>query len=39
MKAIAVKREDQAAPVTLVLEDGRSFTADELLVAVGAAPP
>jgi pyruvate/2-oxoglutarate dehydrogenase complex dihydrolipoamide dehydrogenase (E3) component len=36
-KATAVRREDGSGPVTLELEDGRSFTGDELLVAVGRA--
>ncbi len=37
-KATAVRREDGSGPVTLLLEDGRSFTGDELLVAIGRAP-
>jgi pyruvate/2-oxoglutarate dehydrogenase complex dihydrolipoamide dehydrogenase (E3) component len=37
-KATAVRREDGGGPVTLELEDGRSFTGDELLVAIGRAP-
>jgi pyruvate/2-oxoglutarate dehydrogenase complex dihydrolipoamide dehydrogenase (E3) component len=35
VKATAVKRAGGAGPATLELEDGRSFTAAELLVAVG----
>jgi pyruvate/2-oxoglutarate dehydrogenase complex dihydrolipoamide dehydrogenase (E3) component len=41
VKAAAVHRdleEDVRGPVTVELEDGRSFTADELLVAVGRRP-
>jgi pyruvate/2-oxoglutarate dehydrogenase complex dihydrolipoamide dehydrogenase (E3) component len=37
-KATAVQRKDGVGPVTLELEDGRSFTGDELLVAVGRRP-
>jgi pyruvate/2-oxoglutarate dehydrogenase complex dihydrolipoamide dehydrogenase (E3) component len=37
-KATAVRREDGAGPVTLELQDGRSFTGDELLVAIGRVP-
>jgi dihydrolipoamide dehydrogenase len=37
-KATAVRREDGAGPVTLELQDGRSFTGDELLVAIGRHP-
>ena len=37
-KATAVRREDGSGPVTLELEDGRMFTGDELLVAIGRAP-
>jgi pyruvate/2-oxoglutarate dehydrogenase complex dihydrolipoamide dehydrogenase (E3) component len=37
-KATAVRREDGSGPVTLELEDGRSFTGDELLVAIGRVP-
>ena len=39
-KATAVQRDQRRArgPVTLELEDGRSLTADELLVAVGREP-
>jgi pyruvate/2-oxoglutarate dehydrogenase complex dihydrolipoamide dehydrogenase (E3) component len=37
-KATAVRREDGSGPVTLELEDGRTFTGDELLVAIGRAP-
>ena len=37
VKATAVRREAQG-PVTLELEDGRTFTAEELLVAVGRHP-
>jgi pyruvate/2-oxoglutarate dehydrogenase complex dihydrolipoamide dehydrogenase (E3) component len=36
-KATAVQRED-GGPVTLELEDGCSFTGDELLVAIGRVP-
>jgi pyruvate/2-oxoglutarate dehydrogenase complex dihydrolipoamide dehydrogenase (E3) component len=35
VKAAAVQREAGTGPVTLELEDGRSFTGDELLVAIG----
>jgi pyruvate/2-oxoglutarate dehydrogenase complex dihydrolipoamide dehydrogenase (E3) component len=42
VKAVAVKREPKAegsrGPVTLALEDGRAFTGEELLVAVGRDP-
>ena len=38
VKATEVQREDGAGPVTLELEDGRSFTGDELLVAIGRTP-
>ncbi len=38
VKATAVQRERGEGPVTLELEDGRSFTGDELLVAIGRAP-
>jgi pyruvate/2-oxoglutarate dehydrogenase complex dihydrolipoamide dehydrogenase (E3) component len=38
VKATAVEREEGGGPVTLQLEDGRSFTGDELLVAVGRRP-
>jgi len=38
VKAIAVRRAQGAGPVTLELEDGRSFTGEELLVAVGRRP-
>lgn len=38
MKATAVQRERGEGPVTLELEDGRSFTGEELLVAVGRRP-
>jgi pyruvate/2-oxoglutarate dehydrogenase complex dihydrolipoamide dehydrogenase (E3) component len=38
-KATAVRREEGGGgPVTLELEDGRSFTGDELLVAIGRVP-
>ncbi len=37
-KATAVGRDDGGGPVTLELEDGRSFTGDELLVAIGRVP-
>ena len=37
-KATAVRREDGSGPVTLELEDGRSFTGEELLVAIGRTP-
>jgi pyruvate/2-oxoglutarate dehydrogenase complex dihydrolipoamide dehydrogenase (E3) component len=37
-KATAVRREDGGGPVTLELEDDRSFTGDELLVAIGRTP-
>lgn len=37
-KATAVRREDGSGPVTLELEDGRTFTGDELLVAIGRTP-
>jgi pyruvate/2-oxoglutarate dehydrogenase complex dihydrolipoamide dehydrogenase (E3) component len=37
-KATAVRREDGGGPVTLELEDGRTFTGDELLVAIGRVP-
>jgi pyruvate/2-oxoglutarate dehydrogenase complex dihydrolipoamide dehydrogenase (E3) component len=37
-KATAVRREDGSGPVTLELEDGRTFTGDELLVAIGRVP-
>jgi pyruvate/2-oxoglutarate dehydrogenase complex dihydrolipoamide dehydrogenase (E3) component len=36
--ASAVERERRRGPVTLRLEDGRSFTGEELLVAVGRVP-
>ncbi|HEY2202570.1 MAG TPA: NAD(P)/FAD-dependent oxidoreductase [Solirubrobacteraceae bacterium] len=38
VKATAVKRQEDRGPVTLEVEDGRSFTGDELLVAVGRRP-
>jgi pyruvate/2-oxoglutarate dehydrogenase complex dihydrolipoamide dehydrogenase (E3) component len=42
VKAVGVKRESKGkgsrGPVTLALEDGRSFTGEELLVAVGRHP-
>jgi pyruvate/2-oxoglutarate dehydrogenase complex dihydrolipoamide dehydrogenase (E3) component len=37
-KATTVRREDGSGPVTLELEDDRSFTGDELLVAIGRRP-
>ena len=36
--AVEVTRAADDAPVTVTLEDGRTFTGDELLVAVGRAP-
>jgi pyruvate/2-oxoglutarate dehydrogenase complex dihydrolipoamide dehydrogenase (E3) component len=38
VKATSVKREEGKGPVTVELEDGRSFTGDELLCAIGRAP-
>lgn len=38
VKATAVRREGGKGPVALELEDGRSFTGEELLVAVGRRP-
>jgi pyruvate/2-oxoglutarate dehydrogenase complex dihydrolipoamide dehydrogenase (E3) component len=38
VKATAVRREQGKGPVTLELENGRSFTAEELLCAVGRQP-
>jgi pyruvate/2-oxoglutarate dehydrogenase complex dihydrolipoamide dehydrogenase (E3) component len=38
VKATAVRREQDAGVVTLELQDGRSFTGAELLVAVGRRP-
>jgi dihydrolipoamide dehydrogenase len=38
VKATAVRREEGKGPVTLELEDGRSFTGEELLVAIGRTP-
>jgi pyruvate/2-oxoglutarate dehydrogenase complex dihydrolipoamide dehydrogenase (E3) component len=38
VKATAVRREANKGPVTLELEDGRSFTGDKLLCAIGRAP-
>jgi pyruvate/2-oxoglutarate dehydrogenase complex dihydrolipoamide dehydrogenase (E3) component len=38
VKATAVQREQGNGPVTIELEDGRSFAGDELLVAVGRRP-
>jgi pyruvate/2-oxoglutarate dehydrogenase complex dihydrolipoamide dehydrogenase (E3) component len=38
VKPVAVRRDGSAGPVTLELEDGRSFSAEELLVAVGRRP-
>jgi pyruvate/2-oxoglutarate dehydrogenase complex dihydrolipoamide dehydrogenase (E3) component len=37
-KATAVQREEGNGPVTLEFEDGRAFTGDELLVAIGRVP-
>ncbi len=37
-RVAAVRREDSGGQVTLEAEDGRSFTAAQLLVAVGRAP-
>jgi dihydrolipoamide dehydrogenase len=37
-KATAVRREEGSGPVTLELEDGRTFTGEELLVAIGRVP-
>jgi pyruvate/2-oxoglutarate dehydrogenase complex dihydrolipoamide dehydrogenase (E3) component len=37
-KATAVRREHGGGPVTLELEDGRTFTGEELLVAIGRTP-
>jgi dihydrolipoamide dehydrogenase len=38
-KATAVRREEEGGgPVTLELEDGRTFTGEELLVAIGRVP-
>jgi pyruvate/2-oxoglutarate dehydrogenase complex dihydrolipoamide dehydrogenase (E3) component len=37
-KVTAVRREEGSGPVTLELEDGRTFTGDELLVAIGRTP-
>jgi pyruvate/2-oxoglutarate dehydrogenase complex dihydrolipoamide dehydrogenase (E3) component len=38
VKAAAVRRERSNGPVTVDLEDGRSVTGDQLLVAIGRAP-
>jgi dihydrolipoamide dehydrogenase len=38
VKASAVKRERDGGPVTVELEDARTYTAEELLVAVGRRP-
>jgi pyruvate/2-oxoglutarate dehydrogenase complex dihydrolipoamide dehydrogenase (E3) component len=38
VKATSVQREEGKGPVTLELEDGRSFTGDQLLCAIGRAP-
>jgi pyruvate/2-oxoglutarate dehydrogenase complex dihydrolipoamide dehydrogenase (E3) component len=38
VKVTAVRREANKGPVTLELEDGRSFTGEELLCAIGRAP-
>ena len=37
-KVTAVRREAADGPVTAVLDDGREFTGDEILVAVGRSP-
>ena len=37
-KATEVRRAEGTGPVTLELEDGSSFTGDELLVAIGRTP-
>jgi pyruvate/2-oxoglutarate dehydrogenase complex dihydrolipoamide dehydrogenase (E3) component len=37
-KATEVRRAEGTGPVTLELEEGSSFTGDELLVAIGRAP-
>lgn len=37
-KAVAVERPEDHGPVTVTLDDGRTVTADELLVAVGRRP-
>jgi dihydrolipoamide dehydrogenase len=37
-KAVAVERDGASGPVTMLLESGRSLTADQLLVAVGREP-
>jgi pyruvate/2-oxoglutarate dehydrogenase complex dihydrolipoamide dehydrogenase (E3) component len=38
VKATAVQREDGKGPVTVELENGRSFTGEELLCAIGRVP-
>jgi pyruvate/2-oxoglutarate dehydrogenase complex dihydrolipoamide dehydrogenase (E3) component len=38
VKATSVQREAGQGPVTVELEDGRSFAGDELLCAIGRAP-
>jgi len=38
VKAAAVRREQSNGPVTVELEDGRSVTGDQLLVAIGRTP-
>jgi pyruvate/2-oxoglutarate dehydrogenase complex dihydrolipoamide dehydrogenase (E3) component len=38
VKATAVRREQGVGPVTLELENGRTYTGDQLLVAVGRHP-
>jgi pyruvate/2-oxoglutarate dehydrogenase complex dihydrolipoamide dehydrogenase (E3) component len=38
VKATAVQREQSKGPVTLELQDGRSYIGDELLVAIGRTP-
>jgi pyruvate/2-oxoglutarate dehydrogenase complex dihydrolipoamide dehydrogenase (E3) component len=37
-RATAVRREHGSGPVTLELEDGRTYTGEELLVAIGRTP-
>ncbi len=37
-KATAVERDGTEGPVTVRLQDGKSFTGDELLVAIGRTP-
>jgi pyruvate/2-oxoglutarate dehydrogenase complex dihydrolipoamide dehydrogenase (E3) component len=38
IKMVAARREADDAPVTATLDDGRTLTADEILVAVGRRP-